>query len=199
LRRALDGVSTPGWSQLPARIDGLIARAEELGQTLELQGPTGESNTLVLEPRGVVVCLIEPGAAEQDMAVPVLAALLAGNTTLIAAPAPSSRVEELRMRLVEAGFPAAALAVLAGTGVTGIGELIRKGAISAVATGGCGKLSIPASRALAQRDGAVLPLLEAEDLPGRHYLARFCYEKSITVNTTASGGNAELMAQGESE
>jgi RHH-type proline utilization regulon transcriptional repressor/proline dehydrogenase/delta 1-pyrroline-5-carboxylate dehydrogenase len=32
---------------------------------------------------------------------------------------------------------------------------------------------------------------------GPHYLLRLCDEKTVTVNTTAAGGNASLMALGE--
>jgi RHH-type proline utilization regulon transcriptional repressor/proline dehydrogenase/delta 1-pyrroline-5-carboxylate dehydrogenase len=29
---------------------------------------------------------------------------------------------------------------------------------------------------------------------GPHYLPRFCAERTVTVNTAAAGGNAELLA-----
>jgi RHH-type proline utilization regulon transcriptional repressor/proline dehydrogenase/delta 1-pyrroline-5-carboxylate dehydrogenase len=32
---------------------------------------------------------------------------------------------------------------------------------------------------------------------GPHYLARFATEQTVTVNTAAAGGNAELLAGGE--
>ena len=58
-------------------------------------------------------------------------------------------------------------------------------------------LPVPASRALARREGAILPLLD--DPFGPAYLALFCYEKTVSVSTTASGGNAALLSQGESD
>ena len=86
----------------------------------------------------------------------------------------------------------------AGAGADGIAGFIREGAIAAVATGvSPGNLSISASRALAQREGAILPLLD--DAFSRHYLTRFCHERTVSINTTASGGNADLMSQGESD
>ena len=30
---------------------------------------------------------------------------------------------------------------------------------------------------------------------GPHYLLRFCTEQTVTVNTAAAGGNAELLSQ----
>ena len=47
-----------------------------------------------------------------------------------------------------------------------------------------------ASRALTRREGAILPLLSADD-PAE----RFCVEKTVTINTTAAGGNATLLAK----
>lgn len=32
---------------------------------------------------------------------------------------------------------------------------------------------------------------------GPHYLLRFCDEKTVTINTTAAGGNATLMSSGD--
>jgi RHH-type proline utilization regulon transcriptional repressor/proline dehydrogenase/delta 1-pyrroline-5-carboxylate dehydrogenase len=32
---------------------------------------------------------------------------------------------------------------------------------------------------------------------GPHYLPRFALERSLSIDTTAAGGNASLMAQGE--
>ena len=46
------------------------------------------------------------------------------------------------------------------------------------------------ARLLSQRAGALLPLLSATD-----ETARFYVEKTLTVNTTAAGGNASLLAQ----
>lgn len=52
-----------------------------------------------------------------------------------------------------------------------------------------GELAGPVSELLAKRDGAILPLLSADDPD-----ARFWVEKVVTVNTTAAGGNASLLA-----
>jgi len=56
---------------------------------------------------------------------------------------------------------------------------------------------------LAKRDGAILSLISdsgAEDdgaLPDEVFLHRFATEKTITINTTAAGGNASLMSMEE--
>ena len=53
------------------------------------------------------------------------------------------------------------------------------------------------SRTLVARTGALLPLID--DDFGPLYLERFVHEKTVSVNTTAAGGNAALMSQAESE
>ena len=56
---------------------------------------------------------------------------------------------------------------------------------------------------LAKRDGAILSLISdsgAEDdgaLPDQAFMHRFATEKTITINTTAAGGNASLMSMDE--
>mgnify|MGYP003108697993 FL=1 len=56
---------------------------------------------------------------------------------------------------------------------------------------------------LAKRDGAILSLISdsgADDdgaLPDETFLHRFATEKTITINTTAAGGNASLMSMEE--
>ena len=77
-----------------------------------------------------------------------------------------------------------------------LAALIRDEAIAAVTTWQDQALALLASRALAEREGAILPLID--DALGPAYLSRFCSEKTISINTTAAGGNAALMAGGES-
>ncbi len=56
---------------------------------------------------------------------------------------------------------------------------------------------------LAKRDGAILSLISdsgADDdgaLPDDVFLHRFATEKTVTINTTAAGGNASLMSMEE--
>ena len=47
-------------------------------------------------------------------------------------------------------------------------------------------------KALAGRDGPILPVLTAEDPP-----ARFSHERAISIDTTAAGGNVALLAAGD--
>jgi RHH-type proline utilization regulon transcriptional repressor/proline dehydrogenase/delta 1-pyrroline-5-carboxylate dehydrogenase len=51
-----------------------------------------------------------------------------------------------------------------------------------------------ANRRLATRDGARLPVIEAVGTPPRYPRSRLVVERVLTVNTTAAGGNATLVA-----
>ncbi len=178
-------------------IADLLAQGERVAEPLELQGPTGESNTLLLEGRGVIVCL-HPGAdPDQDLLVSACAAALAGNAVLVASPgspAPGDAVAEL---MAAAGFPAGLVASLGQVNLATLDVLLREGSIAGVVAPHGSLLAPPASRALARRQGAILPLIDDPFGPG--YLVRFCYEKTLTVNTTAGGGNAALMSQGDAD
>jgi RHH-type proline utilization regulon transcriptional repressor/proline dehydrogenase/delta 1-pyrroline-5-carboxylate dehydrogenase len=50
------------------------------------------------------------------------------------------------------------------------------------------------ARALADRDGAILPLITGAEAQRADMLWRFCAEQTLTINTAAAGGNAELLA-----
>ena len=70
--------------------------------------------------------------------------------------------------------------------VTTQARIAMQGIDGIIAGGAMRKL---ATTALAAREGAILPLLSAEDA-----MERFFLEKVVTVNTTAAGGNALLLA-----
>jgi RHH-type proline utilization regulon transcriptional repressor/proline dehydrogenase/delta 1-pyrroline-5-carboxylate dehydrogenase len=53
-------------------------------------------------------------------------------------------------------------------------------------------------QALAARDGPIVPMLHVDrDRPGEPM--RLVWERTLTINTTASGGNASLLSLAESE
>ena len=52
----------------------------------------------------------------------------------------------------------------------------------------------PVVRALAECSGAILPLITHAEVQRADRLWRFCTEQTLTINTAAAGGNAELLA-----
>jgi len=124
-------------------------------ETLDLPGPTGESNRLHLVPRAPLLCL-GPGT----------------ETALAQVEA----VRRLGGHAVEApDLPPAALARLQG--------------FSGVLWWGGAETARALARSLAGRDGPILPLIGGQ--PDRAHVA---HERHICIDTTASGGNARLLA-----
>ncbi|WP_103332674.1 bifunctional proline dehydrogenase/L-glutamate gamma-semialdehyde dehydrogenase PutA [Pseudotabrizicola formosa] len=131
-------------------------RAVPAPVTLDLPGPTGESNRLTCVARAPVLCL-GPTAA-QAMAQATAVRALGG----VAVEVP--------------GLDPAAL-----TGVEGVSGAIWWG--DAGVARAC-------ARALAARPGPILPLIT-----GRPDVGHVVLERHACIDTTASGGNAQLLAE----
>ena len=76
-----------------------------------------------------------------------------------------------------------------------LAEIAREAQIAAVVTANGGSVNAVLRRSLANRQGAIVPLVDEPF--GGNYLSRFFYEKTISINTAAAGGNAALLSQGE--
>src|SRR6202008_4431433 len=129
-------------------------------QDQALPGPTGESNTLRLNGRGVFVCISPWNFPLAIFAGQVVAALVAGNAVAAKpaaqTPAVAARMVEL---LHEAGVPKDALALLHGPGET-VGAALTADARTA---GVCFTGSTPGPQSikprLAAQGRALLPLI----------------------------------------
>jgi len=134
--------------------------------TLDLPGPTGESNRLSLYGRGVVLCL-GPGA---DLA--------------------RKQAEVARKNGCAAVLVADGLSE--GEGVAGVLDpAVLQGlvGIDVVAYFGSRAIKSQIRQALAGRDGPIVPLAGGDDL------ASYCLlERHVCIDTTAAGGNASLLA-----
>ncbi|NEX48535.1 bifunctional proline dehydrogenase/L-glutamate gamma-semialdehyde dehydrogenase PutA [Pseudotabrizicola algicola] len=124
--------------------------------TVDLPGPTGESNRLTTLARAPVLCL-GPGPA-QAMVQAVAVRALGGVAVEVPDLAPEALGEET-------GFAAAIW----------WGETARARAYAS---------------ALSRRAGPILPLIT--DMPDK---AHVTFERHTCIDTTASGGNAQLLAE----
>jgi RHH-type proline utilization regulon transcriptional repressor/proline dehydrogenase/delta 1-pyrroline-5-carboxylate dehydrogenase len=132
----------------------------------EMPGPTGESNRLTEHGRGLVLCLgpTAEAAARQ-------AGIARDNGCAALRVAPGATGPDA----VDGVLDPSALAMLSG--------------FDAVAVWSDDAGIGPARRALAMRDGPILPLLCEADMADRCRI-----ERHLSVDTTASGGNAALLA-----
>jgi len=153
-----------------------------------LPGPTGESNTLRLHPRGVFALLAQ-GASERDSAAAMAAALVAGNSVALVGAAQGPA---LRAAFALAGVPAAAIGLFAAEGFVALLPQLPLAGVCVLV--GDAALERQVQRALASRDGAILPLVTGAEALQPQRLWRFCAEQTLTINTAAAGGDAELLA-----
>ena len=152
--------------RVQAAIDALDWHEPAPLESRVMPGPTGEANTLDFWPRGVVLCL---GPTAQEAAVQAGTARRMGCAALMVAPG-------VHEDLGADGFlEREALAELRG--------------ISVVALWGDAADQRAARKALARRDGPILPLVTGDDLDS------YCLHERLTcIDTTAAGGNASLLA-----
>ncbi len=144
--------------------------------SIELPGPTGEANTLLLAPRGRVLCL---GLSAEALVAQVTLALAAGNTVLAIAPAARAALSEwlgkgVPLEAIDGTLDSVDLARLDIDAVALVAERDVLGAVR---------------RALADREGAIVPLITETARPGA-----FAHERVVCVDTTAAGGNTTLLA-----
>ncbi|HEY0918727.1 bifunctional proline dehydrogenase/L-glutamate gamma-semialdehyde dehydrogenase PutA [Devosia sp.] len=161
------------------QVRAALDKAAPAPQAIAMPGPTGESNTLNVYPRGVVLCL---GPDEASARAQAELALARRNAALVVAPGAQRIAAEL-------GGDGA---VIGGVDKRLAPAAIEAGlAVDAVLHWGEDAALKPWRQALANREGAIVPLVAN---PGD--ADRLILERHVCIDTTASGGNAELLAGG---
>ena len=124
-----------------------------------MPGPTGESNELHYRGRGVFVC-ISPWNFPLAIFLGQVAAALAAGNAVVAKPAeqtPLIAAEAVRL-LHQAGVPASALHLVPGDGKVGA-ALVADPRVAGVAFTGSTEVGHAINRALAAKDGPIVPLI----------------------------------------
>ncbi|OWL89284.1 bifunctional proline dehydrogenase/L-glutamate gamma-semialdehyde dehydrogenase PutA [Halopseudomonas aestusnigri] len=135
-------------------------QARQRFATITLPGPTGESNELYLQGRGVFACISPWNFPLAIFLGQVSAALVCGNT-VVAKPAEQTSLVAVRCveLMHEAGLPGDVLALLPGDGAQ-VGSVITSDPrIAGVAFTGSTQTAHVINRALAARNGAIAPLI----------------------------------------
>ncbi len=151
------------------------AAALECGP-VDLPGPTGESNRLTLYPLGRVLCLNDDADALLSHAVQ---ALRVGNAVVCVGP-------DCAQTLAPLCAPGIPIAVIEGQLDIDALQTLR---IDGVAITGNRQQVREIRRALSMRDGPIVRLISEAIAP-----TRFAVERAVCIDTTAAGGNAELLA-----
>lgn len=174
----------------------LIEQAEaELFAPKPLPGPTGESNQLLFESRGVVALLMD---ADADTVAPraiegfierLIAGLLSDNGVVaLVSENLKPFVQRWLQCLIESGLPQGVLALQSLDVAKGV---LSDAHINAVLLAPDSSLAKTVQQVLVNREGALVPMIQ-EDARGG-LLMRLVVEKTVTIDTTAAGGNASLM------
>ncbi len=124
-----------------------------------LPGPTGEENRLILRGRGPFLCIAPWNFPLAIFAGQIAAALVTGNS-VVAKPAPQTPlIAAVTVRLMhEAGIPTSALHLMPGDGALGA-ALVAHPLVAGVAFTGSTGTARAINRALAAKDGPIVPLI----------------------------------------
>ena len=125
-----------------------------------MYGVTGETNTLRLSARGVWVCISPWNFPLAIFAGQVAAALATGNTVLAKPAEQTPGVARAAVTLlIKAGVPIDALQLLHGAGETVGAALVAQPGVAGVVFTGSTEVAKIINRALAAKDGAIVPLI----------------------------------------
>ena len=125
----------------------------------ELEGPTGETNTLQLEGRGIFACISPWNFPLAIFTGQIVAALVAGNAVLIKPAEQTPAIATYAVRLMlAAGIPDNVIALIQGDGLIGE-KIITHPSLAGVAFTGSTDVAKIIQRQLANKDGAIIPFI----------------------------------------
>ena len=142
--------------------------AQRIMQPLALPGPTGETNHLRLKARGVWVCISPWNFPLAIFMGQVAAALATGNTVLAKPAEQTPGVAQAAIALLQAalvahgiapGVAGGAVVLCHGPGETVGAALVAQPGIAGVVFTGSTQVAKTINRALAAKDGAIVPLI----------------------------------------
>jgi RHH-type proline utilization regulon transcriptional repressor/proline dehydrogenase/delta 1-pyrroline-5-carboxylate dehydrogenase len=132
----------------------------QFAEPISLPGPTGESNELRLQGRGVFACISPWNFPVAIFTGQVSAALAAGNVVLAKparqTPLAAAYCAEL---MYQAGVPRDVLRLVCGPGAMVGEQVLTHQFLSGVAFTGSTQVARHINQTLAQREGAILPLI----------------------------------------
>ncbi len=166
----------------PAAMTRALAYARHhFHETIDLPGPTGESNRLGMQAAGTVLCL-HTGSVETWQAQ-IIQALALGNSVLACGAHATEIVSAIKAQISDAA--------IASIDAVPLARLLQTAAIDVamVQTEATADKLRAIREALATRDGPLVPL--AIDL---FDVSPLISEKTLCIDTTAAGGNASLLA-----
>jgi len=173
----------------------LIAIEKRMKTPKVLPGPTGESNTIYLENRGNILCFADKEVSFHFWALSIVTALATGNTVItVVSDLFYEEALAFRDKFIATG---AAKGVLQVAKLSNLEALLIHPSLAGVVVDSASQCRAYMADKLAQRQGAILPVISSEYMD--NLIQRLLTEKTVSVDTTASGGNTSLMTMVEEE
>ena len=168
---------------------------KKLAEPITLPGPTGESNKLYLEPRGTLVCFADKEVTFEYWMLSIVTALSAGNPVIsVVSEKFYEEALEIQNKFESTG---AAKGVFQVARLAHLDTLLMDENLSGVVVDSNTQRTARITAMLSSRHGAILPVITAEY--NDKLIQRLVTEKTISIDTTASGGNTSLMTMVEDE
>jgi RHH-type proline utilization regulon transcriptional repressor/proline dehydrogenase/delta 1-pyrroline-5-carboxylate dehydrogenase len=124
-----------------------------------MSGPTGETNELTQRGRGVFICISPWNFPLAIFTGQIMAALVVGNTVIAKPAEQTPLIAAATVRLFhQAGIAPTALHLVPGDGAVGA-SLVAHPRVAGVAFTGSTEVGRTINRALAQKDGPIVPLI----------------------------------------
>jgi RHH-type proline utilization regulon transcriptional repressor/proline dehydrogenase/delta 1-pyrroline-5-carboxylate dehydrogenase len=173
----------------------LIDIEKRLQNPKVLQGPTGELNKLYLENRGIIICFADNKTSFNFWVISIVTALATGNIVIaLVSDLFYEKALEVREKFIATGadngvFQVAKLDILA--------VMLEYSALAGVVVEHNCEHKHYIGKKLAQRRGAIIPVITSVYFD--NLIQCLVTEKTISINTAASGGNTSLMTLVEEE
>ncbi len=171
----------------------LVAVEKYLHGPISLPGPTGESNRLYHEPRGLVVCYADKDTSFNFWVLSIVSALATGNRVVTVV---SEYFHDQALALTRE-LSQSHQAILQIIELQDLRDLLSRDEVDAVVIGnGCQRKAF-INAELASRSGKLVPLISC--YYEVNLIERLIMEKTVSTDTTASGGNTVLMTLAETD
>lgn len=173
----------------------LIAIEKRLKKPQILPGPTGESNTLHLEPRGVLVTFADKEVKFEYWLLSIVTALATGNVIVaVVSDLFYEEAKALKAKFESTGAPRGVFEVAR---LRHLEALLEHNDIAGMIVDSSTSRTASFVQKMASREGAIVPVITA--IHNDNMIQRLLTEKTVSIDTTASGGNTSLMTLREEE
>lgn len=171
----------------------VVAR-KKLANPIQLPGPTGEDNQLLVFGRGLMVLVVTESDLLASAEKQIACALLCGCPIIVAADqVHKTTLDAIQADYLQAGLPSGLLQI---EPIESLASLIQNNSIEGLIANSLNIDSSALREVMAKRNGSIIPLIEwPKDNRGYnyHWLLWFLSERTRTENLVARGGNTQLF------